>query len=242
MERRPIHRYGAVLFDCDDTIIETSKTRWDVMRKTAKVISGYDLDADELTDDKIRAAWGQPFDKMVRQLLPRVDYDEFVAMYREAMRQHAPTAAPGAEALLSFLRESGVEMRMVSSGSRDLIDQDLDALGLQQYFTRIYGCEQTRRHKPHRRSLSRPINDLSSRRRRPRVRRSEIVYIGDAVRDYQASSKNRVAFIGVTSGLESRDDLLGAGVPGEMIVDSLDELIPADAEVDLEVAAEELPR
>jgi phosphoglycolate phosphatase-like HAD superfamily hydrolase len=54
------------------------------------------------------------------------------------------------------------------------------------------------------------------------------VYIGDAVRDYQASSKNRVAFIGVTSGLESRDDLLGAGVPGEMIVDSLDELIPVD--------------
>jgi phosphoglycolate phosphatase-like HAD superfamily hydrolase len=147
MERRPIHRYGAVLFDCDDTIIETSKTRWDVMRKTAKVISGYDLDAEELTDDKIRAAWGQPFDKMIRQLLPRVDYDQFVAMYREAMRQHEPTAAPGAKALLSFLRESGVEMRIVSSGSRDLIDQDLDALDLHQYFTRIYGCEHTRRHQ-----------------------------------------------------------------------------------------------
>lgn len=226
MGDRPIHEYKAVLFDCDDTILETSKTRWDVMRKTAAAVCQYDSDAEELTEEMIRAVWGQPFDKMIRQLLPGIDYDDYVHAYRAAMRAHPPTATPGAQKLLAFLSDHEIDLRIVSSGSHDLVEQDLEDLDMHGYFTRIYACEDTRYHKPDRRALKPPIKDLSGYLRRRRIRRSNIVYIGDAVRDRQASRWYGIDFIGVTSGLESHEDLKRAGV--SRIVDRLDELIQGE--------------
>jgi phosphoglycolate phosphatase-like HAD superfamily hydrolase len=214
--RRRIDTYSGVLFDCDDTIIETAKTRWSVMIATART---FDCDIDERD---IRAVWGFPFEKMIRTLLPGVEYDEYVSSYRAAMRQNPPKAAPGARRLLSYLREQDVQMRILTSSRRDLIVQDLDDLDLRCNFSEIYGHEQTMFHKPDPRALRRPIDDFVA----AGIANDDIVYIGDSVRDHLVARGNGLPFIGVTSGLESSSDLRQAGVEPEMIVASLAELIP----------------
>jgi phosphoglycolate phosphatase-like HAD superfamily hydrolase len=81
-------------------------------------------------------------------------------------------------------------------------------------------CEDWPYHKPDSRALEPSIEGLRRRVLRPNVPLPDVVYIGDSVRDYRASAGNDVDFIGVTSGLETRDDLIRAGV--ETIVTSLD--------------------
>jgi phosphoglycolate phosphatase-like HAD superfamily hydrolase len=220
---RDIWDYRAVLFDCDDTILETSKSRWHVMIETAAR-----FDCPDLTPDRIRAFWGEPFDKMIPLLLPGVDYGQFVSAYRAAMRmqEHRPTPTPGALPLLDFLERRSIKMCIVSSGSRELVDQDLEALGMRDFFERIYGCEDTDYHKPDSRALEPAIKHLKPRHTFG-VIPCDVVYIGDSVRDYKASSGYRVDFIGVTSGIESETDLYNAGA--ERIVERLDSLIPGGA-------------
>jgi phosphoglycolate phosphatase-like HAD superfamily hydrolase len=66
MAPRPIHEYERVLFDCDDTILQTSKTRWNVMIQSATEFGCFDLD-----DRRIRQVWGQPFTTMISEPAPR---------------------------------------------------------------------------------------------------------------------------------------------------------------------------
>lgn len=219
MAERRIHEYTRVLFDCDDTILQTAKTRWEVMIKTAAEFGYF-----ELNEVTIRCAWGQPFNAMIRELLPGVDYDGFVHRYREGMATNEPKATPGAVDLLQFLEAHRVDMRIISSGSHELVVQDLAALRMRHFFTCIYACEDTPFHKPDPRALEPSIDDLRRRRLRRNVPLPDVIYIGDSVRDYEASAGNGVEFIGVTSGLETRDDLREAGV--ERIVDHLGELVP----------------
>jgi HAD superfamily hydrolase (TIGR01549 family) len=216
---RPIHEYKRVLFDCDDTILETSEARWEVMRKVA---SEFEVVVDDVA---IRRVWGQPFHRMIGELLPGVDYEDYVDRYRRAMAAHEPKATPGALDLLEYL-EGRVDMQIVSSGSHELVVQDLEALRMRHFFSCIYGCEDVPFHKPDPRVIEPAIEGLRRRWLRQDIPLPDVVYIGDSARDYEASIGNHVDFIGVTSGLETRDDLMEAGV--ETIVASLDELVPRE--------------
>jgi beta-phosphoglucomutase-like phosphatase (HAD superfamily) len=57
----------AIIFDCDDTILATAKSRWSVRIATA---ARFGVHLDELT---IRASWGKPFDELIRSVVPTLD-------------------------------------------------------------------------------------------------------------------------------------------------------------------------
>jgi HAD superfamily hydrolase (TIGR01549 family) len=208
-------KYQAVIFDCDDTIIATAKTRWAVLIKTAAKFGK------RLDENTIRAAWGRPFNEMIASIVPSVNFDEFIGSYRTAITSTNPEATRGAIRLVSQLRERGVAMDIVTSSSRDLIVQDLDKLDLTQYFSNILGYLETEYHKPDPRVLSTPIQSLEQRG----FHRSEIIYIGDSVRDFKAARGSELGFIAVLSGLDGEQHFLEEGHPRNLIVDSLERLI-----------------
>lgn len=205
----------AVIFDCDDTVIATAKSRWDVLIATAGTFGV------ALTEERIRGAWGLPFDSLIRALVPTIGHDDYVRRYRAAMLRTAAEPCAGAAELLRQLSARAVTMEIVSSSSRDLIMQDLKQLELDRYFERVYGQEQTGVHKPDPKVLYVVIGDLLERGFQP----NDLVYIGDSVRDYTVAAGNDIEFIAVLSGLESREELNAAGVPNERIVDELTELL-----------------
>lgn len=207
-----------VIFDCDDTVIATAKSRWKVLIATARSFGV------ALTEDAIRHAWGIPFDRLIRTIVPTIDYDEFVARYRTAMRVSRPEPTTGARELLEHLAARSARMEIVTSSSRDLITQDLDDLRLTTYFARIYGHEETTFHKPDPRVLDVVIDDLTRRG----YALSDLVYIGDSVRDFQVAAAHRVEFVAVLSGIESTADFTTAGLPRHRIVDDLTQLISKD--------------
>ena len=210
-----VHRAGAVIFDCDDTVLATARTRWPVLIATARSFGV------GLTEDTIRRAWGSAFDRLIRNLVPTVDHGEFVARYRVAMRGTRPEATTGATDLLAHLAARSTRMEIVTSSSRAVITQDLDELHLTGYFARIYAYEETGFHKPDPRVLDVVIDNL--------VRNGhalpELVYIGDSVRDFEVAAAQAVEFVAVLSGLDSAADFMAAGLSEDRIVADLAQLV-----------------
>jgi phosphoglycolate phosphatase-like HAD superfamily hydrolase len=205
----------ALILDCDDTVISTAKTRWSVLIRTA-------ADFGEVLDEAtIRAAWGRPFNDLIKTIVPGVDPDIFVPAYRIAMQSQQPQPTIGAIAFLRQMHRRGVPMEIVTSSSRDLILQDLDVLELTHYFVNIYGYEETAYHKPDPRVLDVPVAGLTERG----YEMEDLAYIGDSVRDYLAAKGHGLHFIAVLSGLESRGDFLEAGLSDEYIIDNFEALL-----------------
>ena len=206
---------GAVIFDYDDTLAATAECRWDVLIATAAEFGV------ELAPKVIGRAWGQPFDALIRALVPTVDHEKYLCRYREAMKSTEIRPCAGASDLLDLLSSKNVTMEIVSSSSLALILQDLDQLGLTRHFGKIYGQEQTRYHKPDPRVLADVVQDLHRRG----FTQDKLVYIGDSARDYAVAAGNEIEFIAVLSGVESRADLENSGVPRWRIIDDLKELL-----------------
>lgn len=204
----------AVVFDFDDTLAATMRARWPVLRRTAAEF-GVDLEI-----STIRAAWGRPFDALVRALVPTVDPAVFVPRYREAMAAQPPRPTPAAVSVLRRLRQRGVSLSIVGSGSRALIVQDLAALGVLDCFDEVRGCEQSEVHKPDPRVLHPTLAALSA----AGIARAQVLYIGDSVRDHLAATGNGVAFLAVLTGLETREDFLRAGLARNLVLGSLSQL------------------
>jgi 3,4-dihydroxy 2-butanone 4-phosphate synthase/GTP cyclohydrolase II len=203
----PILKYRAVLFDCDDTILATYQNRRTVLAETVRSF-GRDLD-----ESVLAAAWGKPFNELVAAIAPDLEADTFVRAYRARMKLHAPQPTRGADKLLQFLSSLRVRMFLVTSGSRDLVLQDLDELGLTGHFEGVFGYEDCAYYKPDPRVFEPALKALGVSQHG----RSRILYVGDSVRDYLAANGAGLAFAAVTTGTERREAFLAAGMPADHI-------------------------
>ena len=223
----PILKYHAVLFDCDDTILATYQNRRMVLAETVRSF-GRDLD-----ETVLAAAWGKPFNELVAAIAPGLEADTFVRAYRAKMKLHAPQPTRGADELLQFLSSLRVRMFLVTSGSRDLVLQDLDELGLTGHFERVFAYEDCAYYKPDPRVFEPALRALGVGQNG----RSRILYVGDSVRDYLAAKGAGLAFAAVTTGPERREAFLAAGVsadhifaaPADMLASLLTERAPISA-------------
>ncbi len=210
-------KYKAVIFDCDDTILATMKTRWGSLIETASL---FQRNLDEQT---IRRFWGLPFDQLIANLVPWVDLQQFKQQYQKIMSRMAPEATPGARYLLDYLAGRDIRMAIVTSSARSLIIQDLRSLGMERYFLDVWGFEQTDPYfKPDPRVFERVLIVLTSLH----LSLPDLLYIGDSVRDWRVAIGNSIDFIAVTSGLESRETFVQAGMSSDRIVMSLADLVP----------------
>jgi phosphoglycolate phosphatase-like HAD superfamily hydrolase len=212
-----IDNFKAVIFDCDDTVLETARLRWSVLQAAACRFSDETGRQLRIEEEAIRASWGKPFNDLIADLAPGVLYDHFVKVYRDEMLKMRPNPTRGAKKLLKHLENEKLPLQIVSSGSRFLIEQDLDKVDLRKYFQKIYGYEDCEYHKPDPRVLDAPLRWLRDRDIEP----CDTVFIGDSIRDYRAIEGHNINFIGVLTGLETYEEMLRGGVSPEFIVEDL---------------------
>ncbi|MEU8895902.1 HAD hydrolase-like protein [Nocardia sp. NPDC048505] len=208
-----LRRCRAVLFDFDDTIAATIRTRWPALRATAATFGVL------LEDETIRAAWGRPFHELIAAIVPAVDPVEFDRRYRRAMAERKSVPTVGAAQLLEALRRRGIRRLIVSSGCYEYVVQDLRQIGLDHYFAPadIYGAAETGAHKPDPAVLHRPIATLA----RAGIATEETLCVGDSHRDYAAAAGNGVQFLAVLTGAENHQDFRAAGLADRQIAGNL---------------------
>jgi phosphoglycolate phosphatase-like HAD superfamily hydrolase len=124
-------------------------------------------------------------------------------------------AQEGVIDLVKQLREKKLPLGILSSSLHDLVVNDLQRLGFPiEAFVMIQGSESTTAHKPE----AAVFSPILSRLKQEGVAKN-IVYVGDALSDYQAARAAGLHFIAVTTGTVSRETFEHAGV--KIILDNL---------------------
>jgi phosphoglycolate phosphatase-like HAD superfamily hydrolase len=215
----PSNSLRAAILDCDDTLIATRASRTDAL------IVGAAHFGFTITSADIGEHWGKPFNQLISSLMPGIDYDAFLHYYAEIMRNIPPIVLPGVPALLLQLKSSGIRTLLVSSGSRELVVQDLEASNLLQFVDRLWGYEDTVYHKPD----PRVLDPILSTIREMSISQDKVLYMGDSIQDFLTASHHRLLFCAVLSGSSTREDFRAIGLDDNLIINSLEDLLAEES-------------
>lgn len=187
--------YRAVIFDLDDTLVDCIGPKWLQHKEAAKEFSGL-----ELTDEDLRSVWGMPFKKMVKKLYRTDDFDGALRVIRSISDDYPKIPFPGTTEKLIELGSQGLVLGILTSMSKEGVDRDFTYLPYEEdWFFSVQTEDDTEFHKPDSRVFGPTLERLAE----IGLTAADVVYIGDNVFDFQATTGAGIDFIGVATGLTS---------------------------------------
>ncbi len=207
----------AIIFDYDDTLVQTMASKWDALKETGKRFYGLTI-----TDEHIRKFWGKPFQEMLEGVLMHADtFDKLEHSYMQVHGDFPMQAYDDAPRTIKTLMEA-YAVGVLTASARKLVISDLTMLGFPvEDMAYIQTSEDTDIHKPDPRVFT-PILEHLSRRH---IDRNEVLYVGDALKDYEAARDAGLKFYGVTYGTASRAEFEAHGAK---TIARLSDLLSAD--------------
>jgi phosphoglycolate phosphatase len=215
--RLAIVRYPVLIFDLDDTLIESFPEYVRLHQRIATELDWRVPSAAELVH------YGPTWEDTLARLWPAAELDEFMARYEALADDHCYPAIVGVCDTLEQLRVRGHSLWIVTKRSRSRLAQRMNQAGLPpSLFTGIFAYEDQPASKPDPRCFEPVWRALG----RPSPDRA--VYVGDRADDQLAASAAGLCFIGVRTGPEHHarpgaTSFLDA-LPPERVLDSVVEL------------------
>lgn len=209
-------KYKAVIFDFDDTLVESKRAKWAQHKHVAKKF--YNID---LSDEDIRPHWGKPIWELVSILYRNSDSMDNMrkALYstRDGFRKKA---FPGSADIFSKIIESGREVGVLSATTNFFLVEDLTAYGFPiDRLISIQGADDTTVHKPNGDVFIPMLEKLAEKGIKPK----DVVYVGDSLDDFKAASGAGINFIALTTGLYTKEEFEQAGA--KVILSDIRELM-----------------
>ena len=187
-------RPRAVLFDLDDTLVDTREVKWEHARQVTRQFYGF-----ELTDAELEASWGKPFDVMITELYRNSASLEQMRADNEALEPHYPKAEiPGAIETVRRLAGAGLLLGVVTSTNTARARAQMRTIGFPLgSFEIIQGADRTQRHKPDPRVFEPALERLAESGIGP----ASTVYVGDSAADRAAAIGAGMDLIAIASSL-----------------------------------------
>jgi pyrophosphatase PpaX len=209
---------NAVLWDLDDTLLDTLPARMASLKHAYEATVGGWVDPIELW----RSHRGGTLEALGQRLLGD-DYRRFTVAYRDhyyARAGRGPAFA-GVRTALEACREADLPMAVVTSKISWGATEELEKAGLLQYFGAVVGFDDTEKHKPD----PEPVYAAMARLLvdDPGV----VAFIGDSPADIFAARNSGALSIAATWGTLDRDLLLDAHP--DVVADSPSEAVAAVA-------------
>jgi phosphoglycolate phosphatase len=192
----------AAIFDLDYTLIDASEAIFYCIKHSLNKM-GYP----EPTREAAVATIGLSFVETYKVLTSDASVEKgkefgahFVKYAQDEKQQYLDntslfdTAIP----LLKYLRKQGCKIAMVTSKTRDCVNDILAKFNLNQYFDYIVGFDEIEIPKPHPMGILKALTELD-------VAASQAIYIGDSVVDAEAANRAGVTFIAVLTGQTKND-------------------------------------
>ena len=177
----------AIIFDLDDTLIQTSRAKYSAIKHAGKTF--YDL---EINDHEIKSHWGKPFELFMKDLFGGIDETEKIISNYYSIRNDFPTPSyPGTHETLVNLKNKFL-LGIVTAATRHMAIEDLGIAKLDhKIFDYIQTSEDTDFHKPDPKVFS-PIvakfQDIG-------IANNELLYVGDSLNDYHAAAGAQIRFV-----------------------------------------------
>ncbi len=208
-------KYKAIIFDFDDTLVESRLQKWAQHKHVAKKF--YNID---LQDEEIRQHWGKPFHELISILYKNSDnienMDKAIISTKEDFLKNCYQGAM--EMIKEFIHQK-VEIGVLSAANTPHLVEDLTRFDfpITKFFC-IQGADQTKVHKPNPQVFKPIFEKIKEKGINP----SEILYVGDSLDDFEASKGAGIDFIGVATGLYSKEDFQNKGV--NIVLSKINEL------------------
>ena len=205
----------AVIFDYDDTLVQTMKSAWKGIKESGKRY--YNL---EITEEQIKKYWGRAYKEMLTGVFNNIDtFENLNTHYEDARKSFPMETYPGALRTINDLLEK-FKIGIVTASGRKLVIDDLTKLEFPvDKFFYIQTSEDTEFHKPDPRVFDPTLNKLKS----IGVDKNELAYVGDSVNDYFACRDAGIKFYGIAHGGTSTKEEFQK--EGTEVIDKLADLI-----------------
>ncbi len=192
-----VSKYKTILFDFDETLVEAYKIKWKQHKTTAKKFYGV-----KLTTKTIRKYWGMPFEKMVDLFYEHKDKVENMSKNYHSL-DHLFKKYPYKDTIkvLNFLHKNKFILGLVTSMTKSSVIKDMKESGIPyEKFGFFQGSQDTNYHKPDPRVFNKIIKKL----RKKNIKKEEILYVEDDIRDMQAAIGAGIGFVAIPNGLTTK--------------------------------------
>jgi phosphoglycolate phosphatase-like HAD superfamily hydrolase len=194
----------AVFFDHDDTLVDTMGTKWAQHIFIASEYYGKNLSREEITEH-----WGKPLHELIGILYGTNDIEQAMEYNIKHHKQFPKGLFPGTIDTIKKLHASGKVIGIVTATVRLSFETDtklhkfpMDLIDYTQT------SEDTVFHKPDPRVFEPATKWLEGRGIKP----SETIYIGDGTKDIEAALGAGYNFLGVETGLTTKEYFKRSGV------------------------------
>lgn len=208
--------YSTYLFDFDYTLADSSRgivTCFQIVLKR----HGYS----EVADEAIKRTIGKTLEESFSILTGITDAEQLEGLRKEYSTEASTYMNPNTFLFpdtiptLQRLKAQGAILGIISTKYRYRIQSFLDEKAPYDWFNIIVGGEDVSSHKPDPEGLLYAIDQLG-------VSPKEVIYVGDSTVDAATAQAAGVTFVGVTSGMTTREEL--DVYPNKRIISSLSEL------------------
>ncbi|MED5431039.1 MAG: HAD-IA family hydrolase [Pseudomonadota bacterium] len=223
--------YDLVIFDWDGTVMDSTGRIVSCMQ-----LAAVDMGLPSLPDETVRGIIGLGLPEAIHTLYPILDNKGIESM-RERYAFHfiaaesTPSALyPGAESLLTGLREAGMKLAVATGKSRKGLQRVWGNTGLDRYF-HASRCADESRSKPHPAMVLELLAEMQ-------VGAEKAIVVGDTTFDLDMARAAGVDRVAVSYGAHPVEKLL----PCEplAVIDRLHHLLPVLGLADTELATESL--
>ncbi|HYM62164.1 MAG TPA: HAD family hydrolase [Thermoanaerobaculia bacterium] len=183
----------AVVFDWDGTILDSAEPTY---RTYVRLFAHFGIPFGRADFARTYSPnWYRTFRALgvEETLWPEAD-----ALWMAYFAEESIALFPGAREALDLLHDHGVTRAIVTSGGRERVSREVDALGVGHHFEQIvFGCD-TQHRKPHPEGLHICLDRLG-------IKPEEAVYIGDSPEDVLMAKAANVRSIAVPGGYPNRE-------------------------------------
>jgi phosphoglycolate phosphatase len=200
-----------ILFDFDGTIAATVDTGVSVFNELA-----HRYGFSEITPENAEMLRGKgPRAVMKTRAIPMLKVPLVLRSLRKGVREALPTLRVVGDvgAAVLALREKGYRLGIVTSNSEENVDEFLANNGMADCFDYLQAGT----------GIFSKASAIKKLIIREGLRKDDIVFVGDEIRDIEAAKKNRIIAVAVTWGINSREGLENA--EPDFVVDNADELL-----------------
>ncbi|MDO1450830.1 HAD-IA family hydrolase [Rhodocytophaga aerolata] len=194
----------AVLFDLDDTLVQTKVTRYQAIIALGERFYNYSI-----SEAMIDQYWGMPHQLFYTSLFKEVDTDvERILKYRSQLCEQFPNAAyQDTTPTIEYLANKYI-LGMITASGKEMIDSEIAPLHLPlDKFLFIQTSEDTHYHKPDPRVFIPALHTLAGYD----ISSEQVLYVGDSLKDYQAAKDAGLQFIGIADRTTSGQSFRQAG-------------------------------
>jgi phosphoglycolate phosphatase len=178
--------YEAVLFDFDDTLVDTKGSKIPAIIEYCRTVHGADVSFEQVSH-----FWGIPFLQMMRELTHCQDI--YIERYLEISERYSLMPFPESHITLRALAQR-VPIGIVTSVARSVLLHSLAALNWDpQWFSVLVAEDDVEVHKPDPRVFKPALQALQI----TDARRHTVVYVGDSLSDGKAAISAGLRFIGI---------------------------------------------